>query len=107
MGEYRRFDGLMYQSDTFTRYQGKTLKECRRFCNMGRRISYLSMCAESCVSQHLMVTTASVMGLAIENGTSCVCYLHLAYHMTQIMTTMSETQNLCLSWKRDTTKMAR
>jgi len=34
MGEYRRFDGLMYQSDTFTRYQGKTLKECRRFCNM-------------------------------------------------------------------------
>lgn len=34
MGKYRRFDGLMYQTAQFTTYQGKSLKECRKFCDM-------------------------------------------------------------------------
>ena len=35
MGDYRRFDGLMYQTAQFTTYQGKTVKECRKFSDMG------------------------------------------------------------------------
>jgi len=34
MGKYRSFPGLMYQSREFTRYQGKSQKECREFCNI-------------------------------------------------------------------------
>jgi len=33
MGRYRRFDGLMYQSKDFTRYEDKSEKECKKFCD--------------------------------------------------------------------------
>merc|ERR1712054_388117 len=35
-GKYRDFMGLMYQSKGYTRYVGKTAKECRDFCDTGK-----------------------------------------------------------------------
>lgn len=33
MGNYRRFDGLMYQSQDFTRYEEKSEAECKKYCD--------------------------------------------------------------------------
>jgi len=37
MGNYRRFDGLMYQSQEFTRYEEKSEDECKKYCDTGKQ----------------------------------------------------------------------
>ena len=35
MGRYRAFAGLVFQSKDFTRYEEKTVDECKKFCDTG------------------------------------------------------------------------